>query len=90
MPGVRERIELIAAQVRAFVASPMGIMFRRYLAAGLIVTAPVVSRIAGLRRYPMIWVQEVVGGAALLIKAAEAIRDWDASVGQQQRIVIDA
>jgi hypothetical protein len=32
---------------------------------------------------------ELVGGAALLIKAAEAIRDWDASGRQEHRIVID-
>jgi hypothetical protein len=46
-------------------------------------------RIPGLRRYPLIRVLELVGGAALLIKAAEAIRDWDASGRQEQRIVID-
>jgi hypothetical protein len=32
---------------------------------------------------------ELIGGAALLVKAAEAIRDWDASGGREQRIVID-
>src|SRR6478672_5590411 len=49
----------------------------------------ILLRIPGLRRYPLIRVLELVGGAALLVKAAEAIRDWDARGGQQQRIVID-
>jgi hypothetical protein len=89
MATVGERIELTAAQARAFLGSPAGVLFRRYLAAGVIVTAPLLFRIPGLRRYPLIRVVELVGGAALLIKAAEAIRDWDASGGQQQHIVID-
>jgi hypothetical protein len=42
----------------------------------------------GLRRHPLIRTLELIGGAALLIKAAEALRDWDAS-GGQERIVID-
>jgi hypothetical protein len=89
MASVGERIEFTAAQARAFLASPAGMMFRRYLAASIIVTAPLVFRIPGLRRYPLIRALELVGGAALLIKAAEAIRDWDASGGHEQRIVID-
>jgi hypothetical protein len=89
MASVGERIELTAAQARAFLASPAGVLFRRYLAAGVIVTTPLLFRIPGLRRYPFIRVLEVAGGAALLIKAAEAIRDWDASGGHEQRIVID-
>jgi len=85
---IGQRIELTAAQARAFVASPTGILFRRYLAAGVIVTAPLLFRVPGLRRHPLIRTLELIGGAALLIKAAEALRDWDAS-GGQRRIVID-
>ena len=82
------RIELSAAQIRAFLASPTGVLFRRYLAAGVIITAPLLFRIPALRRHPLIRWLELIGGAALLIKAAEAIRDWDAPGGQQP-IVID-
>lgn len=89
MATMGQRIEITAAQARAFLGSPAGVLFRRYLAAGVIVSAPLLFRIPGLRRYPLIRVLELVGGAALLVKAAEAIRDWDASGGQQQRIVID-
>lgn len=89
MTTIGERIELSAAEARAFLASPTGILFRRYVAAGVIVTAPLLFRIPGLRKYPLIRTLEVIGGAALIIKAAEALRDWDANGGRQQRIVID-
>ena len=85
---IRARIELTAAQARAFFASPAGILFRRYLAAGVIVTAPLIFRMPALRRHPLIRTLELIGGAALLVRAAEALRDWDAS-GGSGRIVID-
>jgi len=88
MANVTERIELTAAQARAFFASPTGIVFRRYLAAGVIVTAPLLFRVPALRRHPLIRTLELIGGAALLVKAAEALRDWDAS-GGSGRVVID-
>jgi hypothetical protein len=88
MRGAAERIEITAEQARAFFASPTGVLFRRYLAAGVIVTAPLVFRSPALRHHPLIRTFELIGGAALLIKAAEALRDWDAS-GGRQRIVID-
>jgi hypothetical protein len=88
MSSVTQRIELTAAQARAFFASPTGIVFRRYLAAGVIVTAPLLFRMPGLRRHPLIRTLELIGGAAFLVKAAEALRDWDAS-GGGGRIVID-
>ena len=86
--AIGDRIELTAEQARAFFASPTGILFRRYLAAGVIITAPLVFRLPALRRHPLIRTLELIGGAALLIKAAEALRDWDAS-GGNRRIVID-
>jgi hypothetical protein len=88
MSSVTQRIELTAAQARAFFASPTGIVFRRYLAAGVIVTAPLLFRMPALRRHPLIRTLELIGGAALLVKAAEALRDWDAG-GGRGRIVID-
>jgi len=88
MQSATRRIELTAAQARAFLASPTGILFRRYVAGGVILTAPLLFRIPVFRRHPLIRTLELIGGAALLVKAAEALRDWDAS-GGQQRIVID-
>jgi hypothetical protein len=89
MEAARQRIELAAADVRAFLASPAGVRFRRYFAAGVIATAPLLFRIPGLRRYPLLRVLEAVGGVALIVKAAEAIRDWDLQGQQTERIVID-
>jgi hypothetical protein len=88
MQRATRRIELTAAQARAFFASPAGILFRRYVAGGVILTAPLLFRIPVFRRHPLIRTLELIGGAALMIKAAEALRDWDAT-GGQQRIVID-
>jgi hypothetical protein len=89
MESARQRIELAADDVRAFLASPAGVRFRRYLAVGVITMAPLVFRIPGLRRYPLLRILEAVGGVALIVKAAEAIRDWDAGGQQTDRIVID-
>jgi hypothetical protein len=40
-------------------------------------SAPAVFRIPGVRRYPLIRALELVGGAALIIRFAEALRDWE-------------
>ncbi|MGZ8566302.1 MAG: hypothetical protein ACXWXS_04550 [Actinomycetota bacterium] len=92
MHGVRDlgsRVELTAEQVRAFLASPAGQRFRRVFAAGVIIAAPLIFRSPFFRRYPLFRVLETIGGVALLIKTAEAIRDWDGSGQRSDRIVID-
>ena len=91
-PSIRrigDRVVVSADQARAFLASPAGARFRRIVAAGVIVTAPLLFRIPVLRKYPLFRALEAIGGVALVIKAAEAIRDWEASGGQARRIVID-
>jgi hypothetical protein len=86
---VSERIVISAEQAKAFLASPTGAKFRRYAAAGVIVLVPLLFRLPGLRRYPLFRALEAIGGVALVIKAAEAIRDWDAGGQHGSRIVID-
>ncbi|MGZ4131801.1 MAG: hypothetical protein ACXVWF_02040 [Actinomycetota bacterium] len=86
---IGDRVVLSAEQMRAFLASPAGARFRRIVATGVIVTAPLLFRIPLLRKYPLFRALEAIGGIALVIKAAEAIRDWEASGGQVERIVID-
>jgi hypothetical protein len=86
---IGDRVVVTADQARAFLASPAGARFRRIVAAGVIVTAPLLFRIPVLRKYPLFRALEAIGGVALVIKAAEAIRDWEASGGQARRIVID-
>jgi hypothetical protein len=86
---IGDRVVVTADQARAFLASPAGARFRRIVAAGVIVTAPLLFRIPVLRKYPLFRALEAIGGVALVIKAAEAIRDWEASGARAQRIVID-
>jgi hypothetical protein len=79
--GVLRRIgtmvQIEADEVMRFLSSPTGKRFRKVLAAGIILSAPAVFRIPGLRRYPLIRALELIGGAALLIRFAEALRDWE-------------
>lgn len=86
---VGDEIILTAAQAREFLASPAGTKFRKYLAAGVIVGAPLLFRIPGLRRYPLFRAIEALGGVALVVKAAQAIRDWEAGGQRGDRIVVD-
>lgn len=84
---VGDRIRIEAYEVKRFLVSPAGRRFRGVLAAGLILTAPAIFRIPGLRRYPLIRTLELIGGAALIVRFAEALRDWEQTDGA---ITIDA
>ena len=86
---VGETVVVSAAQLREFLHSPAGRRLRRVLAAGLIITAPLLFRLPGLRRSPLVRLLEALGGAALVIKLAEAIRDWERDDERAERIVID-
>jgi hypothetical protein len=85
-PG-RSRIVLGVDEIRGFLASDAGRKFRRVLAAGVVVTAPLLFRLPGFRRYPLIRTIELLGGAALLVRLAEALRDWEPQ--HPRPIVID-
>jgi hypothetical protein len=81
-----ERLHDIAARARVsidevlvFLDSPAGRSLRRKIAAGLIISVPLVMRMPGLRKTFMGRAIEGVGGAALVIKLAELIRDWESS-----------
>lgn len=63
--------------VLAFLDSPAGRRLRAKLATGLIVSVPVVMRAPGLRRSALGRAIEVAGGATLVVKVAELIRDWE-------------
>ena len=78
VPPVR-RVTLSVEQVQRFLASEAGVRLRRILAAGAIVTAPLLFRLPVVRRHPTLRLLELVGGAALIMKLAEALRDWDPS-----------
>jgi hypothetical protein len=70
-------VQVEAEEIMRFLSSPTGRRFRKVLAAGIILTAPTVFRIPGFRRYPLIRALELIGGAALIVRFAEALRDWE-------------
>jgi hypothetical protein len=89
-PSIRrigDRVEVAVDDVVAFLGSPAGRRLRTFLAGALIVTAPMVFRVPGLRRYPLIRTLELIGGAALVVKFAESLRDWEPA--SRRPIVID-
>jgi hypothetical protein len=79
-------VQIEAKEVMRFLNSPTGRRFRKVLAAGIILTAPALFRLPGLRRYPLIRALEFVGGAALIVRFAEALRDWERT---EEPITID-
>jgi hypothetical protein len=60
-----------------FLHSPRARKARAVVAAGLIVAAPAIARHPYLRSTKLLRVIGVTGGAALIVKAAEIIRDWE-------------
>jgi hypothetical protein len=80
------RVQIEAEEIGRFLSTPTGRRFRKVLAAGIILSAPALFRIPGLRRYPLIRALELVGGAALIVRFAEALRDWERS---EEPITID-
>jgi hypothetical protein len=67
--GVRE--------FRAYMASPEGRALRKRVAQVLIIGGPFLFRMKFIRRHPVGRVLGLVGGAALVVKVAEALRDWE-------------
>jgi len=91
MGGVRrigDRVEVAVRDIEDFLDSPAGRRFRRLLAGGAIIAAPMLFRLPVLRRHPLLRALEVAGGAALVVKFAEALRDWEPA--SRRAIVIDA
>jgi hypothetical protein len=81
-----DRIEASVDDVVEFLDSPAGRRLRRVLATGLIVSVPLVMRIPGLRATPIGRLLTVTGGATLVVKLAEAIRDWERALPEHQVI----
>jgi hypothetical protein len=74
---VGDRVQIEAQEIARFLASPAGRRMRGVLATGIILAAPAIFRVPGLRRYPLIRALEFLGGAALIVRFAEALRDWE-------------
>ena len=76
--GDAERIlEDGVERARTWLATPEGRRFRQNAARVLILATPLILRMRLVRATPLGRVIEVAGGAAILIKLAEALRDWD-------------
>jgi hypothetical protein len=89
---VAERAEMTLDELLDFLDSPTGRRLRNALAMGLIVSVPLIMRIPGLKRSPIGRLVEMVGGAAIVMALAEAIRDWErgaAGTRRRKRRVID-
>lgn len=65
-----------ADEARAWLVSERGRRYRAYVAAALALTAPVIMR-HPIFRTPIGRIVQLAGGAALLAKVADAIRDWE-------------
>jgi hypothetical protein len=90
MEGLRrvgDRLEVAVQEVEDFLDSPSGRRLRRLLAGAAIIGAPLLFRLPLLRRSPLLRALELAGGAALLVKFAEALRDWEPTA--RRAIVID-
>jgi hypothetical protein len=62
-----------------FLASPAGERWRRRAAWVLVVALPLAFRIPVLRKHWALRLLELAGGAAILVKLGQAVRDWEPS-----------
>jgi 4-amino-4-deoxy-L-arabinose transferase-like glycosyltransferase len=74
---IEARLDQGIREVRSYMASPEGRKVRRRVAQALIFGAPLLFRTRFIRRHPVGRVLGLVGGAALVVKLAEALRDWE-------------
>lgn len=74
---VQRRLSEGADEVRRYLASPEGRQLRQRVAQGLIFAAPFVFRFGPFKASRMGRLLGVLGGTAVVIKLAEALRDWD-------------
>ena len=77
MGAIGERVE----EAKAFLGSPRGREARAAFAGAVILVAPLVMRLPPVRKHPVGRLIALAGGAAVLVKAAEAIRDWEPELG---------
>jgi hypothetical protein len=84
---IGDRVEVTIQEVEDFLDSPAGRRLRHLLAAGAIAAAPLMFRLPAFKRYPLLRGLELLGGAALVIRLAEALRDWEPAA--RRAVVID-
>ena len=62
---------------RSFLGSERGRRLRKQVATVLIVAAPIVGELPVIRRSPIARILRTAGVAALVVKGAEWLRDWE-------------
>lgn len=77
MDRMRDSVEDTAREIHAYLASPQGQRLRAILATGMIAAAPFLSQLPIMRATRVGRVLGIAGGAALIVKAAEMLRDWE-------------
>jgi len=75
--NVRDDVEQAVNDLVTYLASPRGKALRSKLAMGVIAVAPVIVRAPIVRRNPLFKLLGVAGFATLLVRLAEAVRDWE-------------
>jgi len=74
-----ETIGLRRQEALRFLASPAGERWRSRAAWVLVVALPLAFRIPILRKHWVLRFLELAGGAAILVKLGQAVRDWEPS-----------
>jgi hypothetical protein len=68
--------------VERYLASEQGRQVRRALALGLITGAPLLVKLPWVKNTPLGRLLVFAGGAALIVKLGEALRDWEPELKQ--------
>jgi hypothetical protein len=74
---IRRAADRVAVRTVDYLDSPQGRKVRRGVAAAMLVSAPLAFRVPGLRKYPVVRLIELLGGAAAVMELARMIRDWE-------------
>ena len=67
-------------EVRAYLASPEGQRLRKRVAQVLIIAAPLLARSKVFGSSKVGKLIGLLGGAAIIVKLAEALRDWEPEI----------
>lgn len=79
MEDARAFIDESLRQVRRALASPHARKIRHQVANGLIMALPLAAALPPIKRTRLGKLLEMAGGTALVVRAAEMIRDWEPS-----------
>jgi hypothetical protein len=79
--SVTSAAERAVRDAQMYLASPRGKRMRANVARGLVAVAPAVAGAPLLRRSWVVRLLGAAGAATVLVKVAEAIRDWEPDDG---------